>query len=295
VNLSRPNDVKRTVTFHPLNEKENPMRNQSMRTTNLTWAPAILPAALGLIFSATTASGATITDPTLASGSGAINPNNLSLDAGDQPGDSTPMATLEARSDFRVLQDYAGFTSTGGANNPNIVNFVDSAIPDIRFDYTGGPNSEGEERTDTTTSSGNSSMRLQGEAVLLITFGTYDSGSSTFTADRTSDAASFMFNGWRFAGGGEITLTVDYLDSQGDTIKSQSVTQTATADGPPRNTYFAWEAPSIAAVSFTRTGDFKSNIHAFDDFGFTIIPEPGSLALMGLGGLLMLGRGRRAR
>jgi len=272
------------------------MRNQSMRTTNLTWAPAILPAALGLIFSANTAFGAVITDPTLASGSNAINPNGLSLAAGDQPGDSTPMTTLEARSDFRVLQDYAGFTKTGGDNNPNIVSFTDPDTPDIRFSYIDSPKNDGEE-TDTTTSSGTSAMRLQVAGELLIEFGTYDSGSSTFTADRTSDAVSFMFNQWRFAGGGTITLTADYLDSQGGTIKSQSVTQTSpqNVDGPTRNTYFAWEAPSIAAVSLTRSGDIKSNINTFDDFGFTIIPEPGSLALMGLGGLLMLGRGRRAR
>jgi len=291
VNLSRPNDVKRTVTFHPLNEKENPMRNQSMRTTNLTWAPAILPAALGLIFSASTAFGAVITDPTLASGSGAINPNGLSLDAGDQPADSTSMATLEGRSDFRVLQDYAGFTNT----SENIVSFTDPDTPDIRFSYITGSGQDGREETGVPTSSGTSAMRLQVEGEVLIEFGTYDSGSSTFTADRTSDAVSFMFNQWRFRGGGTITLTADYLDSQGDTIKSQSVIQTSPKDGPPRNTYFAWEAPSIAAVSFTRSGDIKSNINTFDDFGFTIVPEPGSLALMGLGGLLMLGRGRRAR
>jgi len=271
------------------------MHNRRFRTTNLTWAPAILPAALGLIFSASTAFGAVITDPTLASGSNAINPNGLSLDAGDQPGDSTSMATLEARSDFRVLQDYAGFTSTGGAKNPNIVSFTDPDTPDIRFSYISGPNSAGEELTSTPTSSGSSAMRLQVEGELLIEFGTYDSGSKTFTADRTSDAVSFMFNQWDFVnGGGTITLTAEYLDSQGDTIKSQIVTDTANP-GPDRNTYFAWEAPSIAAVSFTRSGDVRSNLNTFDDFGFTIIPEPGSLALMGLGGLLMLGRGRRAR
>ena len=46
----------------------------------------------------------------------------------------------------------------------------------------------------------------------------------------------------------------------------------------------------IQAVSFTGGGDRVT----FDNVQVSAVPEPASLALMGLGGLLMLGRGRRA-
>lgn len=254
--------------------------------------------AAALILAASSANGATIANPTLASGAG----NVIDPTGGEGVDQSfgTVQSTLEARSDLRVLQDFTSFAAGGN----NIVSFTDGSLPDIQFQFSGlfSATSAGNASTNVAgaTSAGGSVMSQRnsatGTSTLTISFGTWD--GSAFSANQTVGAAAFTFNNvyttktgsvlFKDAGGTSLNTSFAYTGAN-DTDSS----------GNHKDFYFGWDATAettsqIASIEITFTdsgGPFTSFI---DDVAFTTIPEPSAALLGSLGILGLLLRRRRA-
>ncbi|MBI1337355.1 MAG: PEP-CTERM sorting domain-containing protein [Phycisphaera sp.] len=257
-----------------------------------------LVASAGLIVSA---HAATISDPTLYT---VIDPAGVQ-DVTSAPDESwgTSQATLEARSDLKVMQDFAGFT---GGSGGNIVAFTDPTLPDIRFAMTtDDPDAGGAITSDNFNSSAGSALLFDNDGsvtpVLTISFGTWN--GSTFTADQTVDAAGFVLTQvlnssirhfdvtFKDSGGNTIT---QFLNLAGDATATTGTGADTSTDGSWPEIYVGWDATAqntnkIAQIVIA-VSDGSASSSGFDDLAFTTIPEPASLALMGFGGLLLLPR-----
>lgn len=267
-----------------------------------------LAAALITSLAATYANAAVVLDlPTVSGPADVIDP------AGSETVDDsfgTAQATLEARSNLRVLQSFTGFT-----NGDNIVSFTDSDFPDIQFDFSGsiGTNAGVAYTANAVfATSGIASMLINNTTgsnvttTLTIRFGTWD--GTNFTANRTVDAAAFALTHAINSKTGSVT----FRDALGAAITGASFNYTGVTDfddanpnldgnqaGNHKDFYFGWDSDSQTTsaigsivITHTTTTSGTSSI-GFDDLAFTIVPEPGSLALLALGGLLVGSRRRR--
>lgn len=246
------------------------------------------------------AHAATIVDPTLVSG-----PGNVIDPPGSETVDvsfGTAQATLEARSDLRVLQDFTGFAASASGNN--IVSFTSTLLPDIQFQFSGSfsTTQAGAGTTLTSNSTSGSSYLNQrnsatGTSTLTISFGTWD--GSAFTTDQTVGAAGFTLTNVYTGKNG----TVIFRDALGNALNTglNAISYTGLNDvdgtGNHRDFYIGWDSDAqstaaIGSISITFTGTaFNSGL---DDFAFTTIPEPASALLGGLGMLVLLRRRRSA-
>ncbi len=256
----------------------------------------------------TAANAAVIVDPTLVGGTDAIDP------AGSQTIDERPgtldEAILEGRSDFAGAIQNLGVGFDTAQNSPvvNFIQFTDPTLADIRITVNAAGNSAsgGNINDSGRVTSGSDGLRMAGGGTALFEFGEFD--GTTFTSGKVVDAVGFVIGNIRATQGP--TFTVTFRDSLGQTLGSPQVltggteATTGTAGGDGIEGFFSFDsdgtiANGIASILVNRNGG--GNIAtSIDDFGFTSvitsdIPEPASLALMGLGGLLLVGgRGRRA-
>ncbi len=258
------------------------------------------------------AQGAVIADPTLASGPNAIDP------AGAETLDQTPATTsdglavtaateasLEARNDFRVVQNFTGF-----GNTTNTIHFTDPTLPDIRFtreQVSATPNDFGEATSsDGFNTSAGAAIRLRNNSGgnkttrVRFDFGSYDAGSDTWdgSVNAISAASINLIN----LSPGMVSAAASFYAEDGTLISQQTLTAGTDADTPGSGAtdgLFALEVDgstpliSYFDVRIVYPGGIKTV--GLDDLGFTAIPEPASLALIGIGGLLMIRRGRDAR
>ena len=245
---------------------------------------ALLRILVGLASLAQLADAATIPDPTLSSGPGDIIDPTGSEDVDESFG--TAQTTLEARSDLRVLQTFAGFVAGGN----NVVSFTSSALPDIQFQLSGdfSPAASGNEGAGLNATSGTSAMLLRNSgtnltSTLTISFGTWN--GSTFTADQTVLAAGFTLAQLATAKSG----TVTFRDSAGIALSGASFPYSGSGNldipGNHKDMYFGWDSTAesssrIGSITIT-LGDTGLSTSGLDDFAFTVAPGDSSLALTG--------------
>ena len=255
-------------------------------------------AAIGTAGAAATAHAAVITDPTL-SGPGADTFDPAGFEEVDfAPAPSDSMATLEARSDIRSIQDFGGFEL-----GDNTVSFTDPLTPDIQFNISGTSGGNAGRALDQSNaqSSAGAAYAIDAtsttpEAVVTIDFGSFDSGTNTFDSNTNAVAAAgFTLNQI----GGNLTFNIEFQTDAGVVLETVNFTGLNGFNPDPDNNdsgadYFIGfdngSTANIGQIVISRTGStFNSGL---DDFGFTVVPEPASLALVSLGGLCLLTRRR---
>ena len=235
---------------------------------------------------------------------------------------STPQATLEAIAGAQALQNFDGFAGPAVNFSPgfNTVFFSDPTLPDLMFTAAGNTRAQSGATvgsdTFVTSDGGNSEggvdlRAAQGSGTNItytVDFGSYDAGSDTFVSDVNSvTAAGFTLGAIRQGK----SYTVEFRDDSGAVLSTQTLAGITEVIGDPgsdpndgTNTqseaidgYFGFQAlagQSIGSILITQSATSNGNqTSAFDDLLFTdVVPEPASLALVGLGGLLMLRRNR---
>lgn len=278
----------------------------------------------------------TVTNPTLVQGSGAIDPsgsqdltaNNSSTSRRIYSSSAASEATLEARSDFYVMQDWTGFS------NNTLVSFTNPNTPDIRFTAanvsgvaatvspqsnsnlaTSGTNALSLGATDPTKATGTPKPATIN--TFTLSFGTVGAGN-TFTADRSADAVSLILTnvkGGNQNGDNSSKQQFEVVFYSGNTVLYDTNTFGGYFNGTAPvmqflNTgnglevYIAYSAggdPSkqITSVQITERRDPTNGLDqvGLDDFGFTFasqaIPEPASAAMLLLPAAAMIRRKRR--
>lgn len=235
------------------------------------------------------ARGAAIVNPTVYT---AIDPAGGAT-VGNQAVNSTSLATLNGRSDLKVLQDWDGSTRADLISAAGqIISFSDTLYPDIQLKLTGVYASDAGNTADSIGTSQNTTAadgwyyrgNTGGAITLTIDFGSYD--GTTFTGSANSVRAA----GFTLAASGDANHTYQAVFYDGANVLS---TQTATGgSGNAATIYFGYQntAAIIDRVTLTRT-NFSTQRSHFDDLAFTTVPEPATLSLL-LGGGCLLGRRR---
>lgn len=286
-----------------------------MKTLSLSFSSM---ATLATALTAIPVSAAVIVNPTVVSGAGnSIAPGNAQL---PDVSFGTAETTLEARTDLNVLQSFNDGTNSFegiGDAGENIVSFTGGSLPDIRFSISGanasatafGEITPGGVTGNRLRTSDDDALLVRndgaGSYTVLIEFGSFD--GTNFTADQTVDAAGFTLAGL-FSGTNNLRSgTVAFKDATGNTITGTPFAWEGLSNqdgsGDHRDIYFGWDADAEGTdpinsielvINDQRTSGASSG---FDDLAFTpgtVIPEPGSLALLGAGVALLIGHRRRS-
>lgn len=250
----------------------------------------------------------TLTDPTLVTGSNAIDPPNA-VQVNLTATDATPKETLTALTGFGAVQTFGNFTA-----GTNVISFTDANRADVQFTYTGDVAANiGEELVNAAfVTSASSGVRLQSSNptsaptahsfTVTIDFGDWN-GSVFDGAGQATQAAGFTIASTDTRWERVETISVDFLDSSGGSLLTSA--QTISPDASTTAAYFGYEADAGNAIgSIVINVDIKSitessttsPVFGLDDFGFTSnpVPEPGSLSLL-VASLLLIHPRRQSR
>lgn len=248
--------------------------------------------------------GATVTDPTLVSGANAIDPPGAqTIDT--VATNSITEAAIEAVPGFQSVQTFTGF-----ANADNTISFTDPSLPDILFDTTSftstSENGIAGTSDNEATSTGSSIRTRNGNNGspkvwrYVIDFGQLDNATFDPNANAVKAAAFTLSN----VVGTLTSVSVIFYNVDEVAISTQSVTPSSgdldLGDAAGIDVLFAYDASLtsdlisrvLLEVSFP-SGAAGAVAIGVDDVGFAAVPEPASLVLACLGGLLLVGRGRR--
>lgn len=242
-----------------------------------------------LAITAASANAAVMTNPTLATGSDAIDPTGGVEASGTVTGAATK-AALTSTTGFGVIQTFTAFNTPASGINVNYVDFT--AGPDIRitsqsYNGSGGANSTN------FASSGSSSFFIGSGGfatagnplAVVIEFGSFTS-PSTFVPDQAASAVGFMLN--QNAGATARTWTATFFDSSDGVLS----TQTSSANANSSLLFgLTQSSNNIRRIELVIGGGGDAGTF-IDDLGFAVIPEP-SVALLSFVSLGLLLRRRR--
>lgn len=208
---------------------------------------------------------------------------------------ATSEATFEGLGDVRVLQSYTGASSSDA---DNIFDYETGS--DIRISFSGaGLNASGtgqEIVNNAWTSSADSSLRIASDGSSDIVMANdsvlNDDDAGTFNgALGAVAAAAFTMPGGRW--NSSDAVSVEFKDDDDNVLATQAF---AAGDLTGCVPYFGFQSTrsNIGLIEVTLT--VHADPFAVDDFAtsMTSVPEPASMALLGLGGLCLLGRRRAA-
>lgn len=231
---------------------------------------------------------AVVTDPALVTTGNKIAPYSTGVT--EAAAGATAEATLEARSDLSVLQD---FTSFGSASN--IASFTSASLPDISITGTGSSLITNA----SFYSSASNALRIQTTATgsaytqsVTIDFGTY--AASVFDGSIVGvAAAAFTLNSTPTYVDATAQITATFYGASNQVLSAQTFTPSGSASNS--RIYFGLESVSGSAISsiqidITSTASGAALIYGLDDLAFSgavsNIPEPSTASLfLGAGAL----------
>ncbi len=249
------------------------------------------------------AQGAAIQNVALVNGSGAIDPAGYE-DVDVNGTNATSQATLEALPGFASIQNFTQTTA-----GTNIFYFTDSNRAAVQISFSGanigaaaGSNLSVPQRQ---TSDGGSlaitnNTSASNSLLVFITFGTYSSDTSTFTANQGVQAAGFCIANAI----ANTSYTVTFYDVANNVLSTQSASGAGTDTGNGQtggsvgaDLYFGYMTTTdayIGSIKIQRSNSASvgNTASALDDLGFTAIsiPEPAAVSLLSIGALTLLRR-----
>lgn len=296
-----------------------------MRKNQRTGIVTGIVGVLALVLAFGSAQGAVLTDPTMATGSGAFDPTG-SQDVDVTATGAASMAALEAIPGFGVVYDWTGLnagktsyrsSSPKYAHHYNYLDFSDTSKADVSFEAQSSwaLTSNVEASSTSYSTSGSSHLKFNDDESASvgsprtlnfeIQFGTftYDHSADGYTDnnaladslnnDKTARAAGFVITG--LLSGASATVT--FYGADDATVLSQ---QTVSGDNTLKDAFFGYDTGATVPadgiskirVSITRT----SSAHKYfglDDFGFVTVPEPATMCLLAVGGAACLFRRKK--
>ncbi len=244
--------------------------------------------------------GANQIDPTTGLNAGR---NDINLTTSATGGSAANKATLEGVSGYGTIQQFTGLDASTGtapdATGFNIWTFTDR--PDMRISFLGesgrnagsGTGGAASYTSGPATPLGGESLFFGTAAsnVMTIEFGTY--ASSVFTADQGVAAAGFTFSRNTVSASGE--WRVSFFDGA-TLLSAQSVSTGSGTNLAALFGYVATGGQSITSIQIGGLGTNYNSTNAFvDDIGFAAVPEPSTVALLGLGAFALAAKRRRRK
>ncbi len=261
----------------------------------------------------TTLQAAIVIDPVLATPPGAVDPVNPAANKGHLDVNVTTTATtgtlatkaqLEAVAGLKVLQRFVGFTGRLTGMN-NTAQFTDPTLPTISFDLSGGSGTSAGGASSGSSTSGpgadNTAPDFGSQAIFLG-----NDNNNLYTISFNKDMAAVGLTISRVnSNSNASTWVVNFYDAANNVLARQVATTAAAS--PNSAALFAYIADSTP-IRTVRIGRFGGdNAHSFghsttgptgngntfmDDLAFAVVPEPASLSLLAISGLMALRRRR---
>lgn len=216
---------------------------------------------------------------------------------------SVSLATFESTTSGRVIQaNWNGMSGTTGNtinHDPTDGGFDDGV--DVRIVHSPGIAPSTDATSTYNTSTAGNGYRWTGEngQTVTISFGTASGPSNQiFTNDRTVKAAGLVLLNF---GAAYTNVAITYFDSANNALSSQSFAGGGDLNDSSGGDFFTGyvsDSANIAYLTIGITRNAGTSSIGLDALTFAqpnvVIPEPSSMALLGLGGFGLLSRRRRS-